>query len=1102
MKNHGVLIKLMWLVGTAVVAFVGLGLYGISNTALTFQWVNQVYQTAEDFRDGSLQITNPLNELRQLSLSIVMAPNPTFRDELIERQTLLTQQIDQTLREWKVPEDDPNEVEAFRQLEDSWGKYKALKDLTVENARLRYREEAFINAIGAEREQFREVNDRLNKWMQSRIQNAESAYQSATTQYHRVFWISWAVIMLMTLVVGSIGLIIARKIVHPIQVLKDAATRIANREPIETIDVRSRDELGDLARDMESMAAGIQSYIAQQQQAEAEVRELNAQLELRVEERTGELQTATETLLFEADERKREEERYRSLVEATTAIVWNTPASGEFETEQSEWSEFTGQSFHELKGWGWLNAVHPDDRPNTAAVWSTAVAERSLYEVEHRLRRFDGTYRHMLVRAVPILGDDKTIREWVGIHTDIDDRKRAEVMLRDAKEAAESANQAKSEFLANMSHEIRTPMNGIIGMTELTLDTRLSTEQREYLEMVKSSADYLLAVINDILDFSKIEAGKLDLDPIDFNLREHLDDTVTTLALRAHTKGLELACHVLSDVPDSLVGDPGRLRQIIVNLIGNAVKFTGEGEVVVRVEKETQSDSDVCIHFSVKDTGIGIPAEKLGLLFQAFSQVDPSTTRKFGGTGLGLAISSQLVKMMGGRIWVESEEGQGSTFHFTARFGLSTSPPARQVPQELSEIKGLRVLVVDDNATNRRILVEVLSNWGLKPTAVTCGPEALKAIEEALDQGSPFRIVLLDNMMPEMDGFMLAQEILKRPGFHPSTMMMLSSADRHENAERCRSLGLTAYMTKPVKRSELLNAILTAIESEPAETHKQSPKSHSQVDANQQSMQILLTEDNAVNQKLAVKLLEKRGHRVIVAGNGKEAIHALDQQEFDIILMDVQMPEMDGFETTQTIRKREQQTGGRIPIVAMTAFAMKGDRERCIAAGMDGYISKPLQPSELFEMVESYPIRDSAETKSPLKLSLADTDHATAANPIDAVQLEDAVSAFDHARAMETVDGDVELMKEIIKAFLEEYPKLMTEVEEAVSQADPTAIGRASHTLKGAAGALAAIQVVELAQELETMGNTEQITEAASTFATLEQAIEELANQLTAFCQN
>jgi PAS domain S-box-containing protein len=658
----------------------------------------------------------------------------------------------------------------------------------------------------------------------------------------------------------------------------------------------------------------------------------------------------TDALRTEAEELRRGEQRYRSLVEATTAIVWNTPASGEFESEQPGWSAFTGQSTEQLWGWGWLEAVHPDDRPNTARVWSAAVAARSLYQVEHRLRRHDGEYRHMLVRAVPIV-EGGAIREWVGIHTDIDDRKKAEVALREAKEAAESANRAKSEFLANMSHEIRTPMNGIIGMTDLALDTELTAEQREFLESVKLSADYLLAVINDILDFSKIEAGKLDLDPIDFNLRDHVEETITTLALRAHSKGLELACQVASDVPDALVGDPGRLRQVLVNLIGNAVKFTSAGEVVMRVEKEEQTDAHVRLHFAVRDTGIGIPAGKLGVLFKAFSQVDGSTTRKYGGTGLGLAISAQLVRLMDGRVWVESEDGKGSTFHFTAQLGLSRHPAPRPAPVDLSRLRDLPVLVVDDNATNRRILQELLLHWGMRPTVVETGPDALAVLQRAAGEGRPYAVVLLDHMMPDMDGLMLAEQIQRNPQLAGSVLMMLSSADRRENAARCRERGVNTYLTKPLKRAELLAALVASVSaSSPEPIRPAVPRRN--LGSCGCGLRLLLAEDNAVNQKLAVRLLEKRGHSVVVVGNGKEALVALDGGAFDLVLMDVMMPEMDGFEATGHVRAREKRAGGHVPIVAMTAHAMKGDRERCLEAGMDGYVTKPLQPGELFETVE------------------------------------------------------------------------------------------------------------------------------------------------------
>ncbi len=773
-----------------------------------------------------------------------------------------------------------------------------------------------------------------------------------------------------------------------------------------------------------------------------------AALRTRLEQRTAELATAIETLRCESEERRRAEavlrrgeQRYRSLVEAVTAVVWNTPASGEFESEQLRWSVFTGQSFDQLKGWGWLDAVHPDDRENTARIWSAAVASRSLYQVEHRLRRHDGVYRHMMVRAVPILDEAGAIDEWVGIHTDIDDLKRAEAAQREAKEAAQAANRAKSDFLANMSHEIRTPMNGVIGMTELALGTELTAEQREYLELVKSSADYLLAVINDILDFSKIEAGKLDLDPVDFNLRDHLDETITTLSLRAHAKGLELACHVLDDVPETLVGDACRLRQVLVNLIGNAVKFTHAGEVAVRVEREFQDEATVRLHFSVRDTGIGIPREKLSLLFQAFSQVDASTTRKYGGTGLGLAISLQLVKLMGGRVWVESEPGEGSTFHFTVRLGLSSSIVPSRVPADLARLRGLPVLVVDDNATNRRILGDMLRHWDIAPVLVESGRQALAALHAAADAGKPFPLVLLDNMMPEMDGFMLAEEIVRHPGLARSTLMMLSSADRHKDIARCRDSGIQTYLTKPIKRAELQAAILSALGGAPVHEMHGARRA---VTAGARSLRVLLTEDNVVNQKLAVRLLEKRGHSIVVAGNGREALEVLARESFDVVLMDVQMPEMDGFEATRRIRERERTTGDHVPIIAMTAHAMKGDRERCLEEGMDGYISKPLQPSELFESVESL---------------------AAVARP----EAKPTASSFDASLALRSVGGDRELLGEIIEAFLEDCPRLTAELAAALQRGDAPVARRAAHTLKGSLATLGGCEASSLAQKIETL---------------------------------
>jgi two-component system sensor histidine kinase/response regulator len=517
-----------------------------------------------------------------------------------------------------------------------------------------------------------------------------------------------------------------------------------------------------------------------------------------------------------------------------------------------------------------------------------------------------------------------------------------------ARSASETSNRIKGEFLANMSHEIRTPINGVLGMAELLIGTELTVEQREYALLLKTSGDSLLGVINDILDFSKIESGKLSLDPVAFDLHATLEEVLRALAFKVHEKHLELILEIGRDVPEYVTGDPARLRQILVNLIGNAVKFTQHGEILVAVQCNERADHELEIQFNVSDTGIGIPAEKHSMIFEAFAQADGGTTRQYGGTGLGLSISAQLAGLMGGRIWVESAIGQGSTFRFTLRFGVAAVPPTVAIARLHSELLHLPVLIVDDNATNRRILVEMTHGWGMQASATESGSDALGLMTRARQDGNTFRLALIDGHMPGMDGFELAERIKLDPELSGATIMMLTSSEYQGDLARCRELGIAAYLVKPIRKSELLTAILTVLGRPPVSSPELVTRATLPGNT-RSSLRILLAEDNAINQVLVVRLLQKMGHIPTTVGNGRQALEALERERFDLVLMDVQMPEMDGFSATREIRNAERQTASRIPIIALTAHAMKGDEEACLEAGMDGYLSKPVSGKRLDE---------------------------------------------------------------------------------------------------------------------------------------------------------
>ncbi len=737
------------------------------------------------------------------------------------------------------------------------------------------------------------------------------------------------------------------------------------------------------------------------------------------------------------------EARFRALANSAPVIIWLSGVDSQICWFNEYFKEFTGAAVEEGMGESWMNFIHPEDRDSTMQAYQEAFQDRRDFQLFFRARRSDGEYRWLHNNGIPRTPRDGEFQGFVGTCLDVTE-------LRNARDAAEAASRAKGDFLANMSHEIRTPMNGIIGMTELALGTDLSAKQFEYLSLVKSSAESLMTVINDILDFSKIEAGKMELDPIPFDLRESIAEIISTLAIRAQERGLELTTRIAPEVPQRVIGDVGRLRQVLLNLIGNALKFTDRGRVTVTVDTpgETTGAEQIELLVAVSDTGIGIPAEKLPTIFEPFEQADTSTTRKYGGTGLGLAISLKLVELLGGKLRVESMPGLGSTFSFTARLTCQAGP-ATPVGTDTDVIQGARILIVDENATNRRILEESLHAWGARIEYVTDGAHAIEAMRRAQSEAAPYSLVLLDAMLPDLDGFAVAEKVAVDPSLAKTPIVMLISDEQADRIARDQGSHLAARLTKPIRQPELLDTLRLVLQPSEQRPLMDSVKA-TPLSPFQRPLSILLAEDHPVNQKVVTAMLENHGHRVTVARDGREAVELQSRGGFDLMLMDIQMPEMDGFEALAEIRKAEITAGGHLPVVALTAHAMKGDRERCLSAGFDSYLPKPIRSAPLLATI--------AEAMGSAK----GADRAPDVGPSSKFP-----SVFNLQAGLHSVGGDEGLFREVIALFLEDCPRLLAEMRTAILSHDTVALARAAHTMKGTAGHFAAPFVVASAVRLE-----------------------------------
>jgi len=852
--------------------------------------------------------------------------------------------------------------------------------------------------------------------------------------------------------------------------LSSTVREIASRKTVSTrVAVMGKDELAGLGRDINIMLDGLE-------------------------------QSETERL--------RSEEKLRNMVEVASDWMWEVDAQGRYTYASGQVARILGYEPEEIIGKTPLDFMPPEEAQRVGEIFSRIVADKApICFLENLNLHRDGHPVVLETNGVPVFSGSGEFQGYVGMDRDITARKQAEAALRQARDdaervnaeleqtnvllqksiqdanqmavEAEAANAAKSAFLANMSHEIRTPMNVILGMTDLALQTKLNEEQKEFLREVQQAADTLLALINDILDLSKIEAGKLQIESVALELRDTVMDAAKIMAVKAHQKNLELTCQIAPEVPEYLLGDPLRLRQVLINLLGNAIKFTERGEIAIHGEVITQTEQQVFLHFTVRDTGIGIPQHKQREIFEAFTQADGSTTRKYGGTGLGLTISSQLVRMMGGQLWVESTPNQGSTFHFTGRFNLQDIA-AVQIVAPPEDLLGLPVLVVDDHPSNRKIMEKMLLHWRMRPVCADGAAEAFEEIAKAKSKGRSFALILMDANMPEMDGLDLAKKINQ---FHlpDCKIILLTSSGQFEDPSYYRSLGIAACLAKPIRESDLLRTVITLMNGPRPEKIMPPVKTVPGAGPGRQ-LRILLAEDNRPTQKLMLHILEKRGHLVTLANHGLEAVEHYKSGPFDLILMDAQMPEMDGLQATAAIREIERGRGGHTPIIALTAHAMQGDKEHCLASGMDAYISKPVNPGELFAAIAG----------------LLAGENPTPA-PIPGRKEDEPV--LDQKELLRRVDGDLELLRELAEEFLEDCPRLLSEVQQAVVAGDAGTLEKAAHKLKGVTGTFAAKAASSAAQELENLGRQTNLARAEVAYSALEQEIELLKPALQAIAK-